>query len=335
MQVNTKNIIIIFFTIAVSCHCGNAVIWDTVPEGHVGIYYRLGGKLMEHTSEPGFYLKAPWPVTAASEIQITPQTDVLHNVECGAKDGTQLYFKQVEVGNHLKKDSVYSTVKRFTENYDTYLIKDKVRHQINVICSSLNSQEIYIEKFDTLDDELKEFLQKENDKENSGVIVDFVRLSKPTLPKTLQDNYDKIANEKTAREVAIQTQKRLEQEQKNKIMVAEKEAERDRIIAENKNQMALDKKKADEHMAEIENRIALSKAKTTADSIYVKKQKEANGNKLLLTNEYVELEKTRAMGKNAKHYFGQIPNTLFIKDTEFTHEDVTNNICVGDENVCG
>ena len=298
------------------CLTTKALPWDVVPEGHRGIYYRFGGNLLERVTIPGMYLKMPYPITMASEIQVTPQTDIIHGVKCGAGDGTQMIFATVEVGNHLNPDGVYETVKRFGENYDTYLIKDKVRHQINVICSGMTSQEIYIEKFDQLDDQLKEFLQEEIDKLGINITIDFVRLSKPTLPPPLQKNYDKIANEKTALKALMEEKKRLAQENENKIMVAKAEGEARRITKEKDNQIAVEKKKADEEMASIENRIHTEKEKSKADAVYYSKAKMAEGNKELLTDKYVQLESAKALANNAKHYFGEIPTTLFLGDID-------------------
>lgn len=302
--------------ILMMCYFGttNAFIAHTVNEGNVGIYYRLG-KLQTDISDSGTHLRLPWPVTSTSSVQITPQTDSIYNVKCGAGDGTQLQFEQVDIGNYLKKDYIYRTIKRFGENYDDYLVKDKVRAQINVICSGLTSQEIYIDKYDTLDDMLLKYLQEYNDNEpESGVVVQFVRMSKPTLPKQLQDNYDKIANEKTALKVAEEEARRLEQEHKNKLMVAEAEAERRRVVAEKENIIKIEKKKSEEHQASIENRIHKERERTRADAIFTIKQKEAEGNRLLHTQEFIEVEKSKSILNNAKHYFGKIPTTFFIKD---------------------
>ena len=46
----------------------NALPWDVVPEGHRGIYYRFGGKLLETVTHTGMYLKMPYSITMASEI---------------------------------------------------------------------------------------------------------------------------------------------------------------------------------------------------------------------------------------------------------------------------
>ncbi len=288
----------------------------TVPEGSVGIYYRMG-KLINTTSESGTHFRIPWPITSASTVQITPQTDTILDVKCGAGDGTQLVFPQVDIGNYLKLDYVYRTIRRFGESYDNYLVKDKVRAQINVICSGLTSQEIYIDKFHTLDDQLLRYLQEENDNESeSGVIVQFVRMSKPKLPKQLQENYDRIANEKTARKVAEETKKRLEQEHRNQLLVAEAEAERRRKVSEKDNIILIERKKAEEEESSIQNRILVERETAKANAIFVMKEKEANGNKLLHTPEYIEVEKAKSALNNAKHYFGKIPSTFFVKDSD-------------------
>ena len=311
-------LIILFITLI---NQANSFIYHQVPEGYVGIYYTLG-RLDSITTDSGGSLKIPWPVSTGSYVQITPQTDVIKDVKCGAGDGTQLIFPIVEVGNYLQKDYVYRTVKRFGENYDDYLVKDKIRAQINVICSRLTSQEIYIDKFDSLDDLLLTFLLDENSKESeSGVIVQFVRMSKPVLPKELQANYDKIANEKTALKVAEETKKRLKQENVNKLLLVTAETERKSLVAEKDNEIRIASKTADETESTIENRILEARELTKANALYTKKKKEAEGNKLLLTFEYIELERVRATANNAKHYFGKIPTSLFMKESDNSMEE--------------
>jgi len=285
-----------------------------VPEGSVGIYYKFG-KLNDIVTEPGLSFHMPPPITRSSNVQVTPQTDVISDVMCGANDGTLLVFPQVEIGNFLKRDYVYRTIKRFGEEYDNYLVKDKVRAQINVICSGLTSQEIYIDKFDTLDDQLLEYLREENQKESeSGVVIQFVRMSKPILPKQLQENYDRIAHEKTAKKVAEESNKRLAQEHQNELMVVEAEAERKRVVAEKGNQIRIERKVAEEHESEVENRILTESEKAKAYALYLSKEKEAEGNKLLFTPEYIEITKAKGALNYAKHYFGQIPTTFFMKE---------------------
>lgn len=305
------NIVIIISLLFISSV--KATPFNVVSPGHVGIYYVMG-TLQNYTSTPGYYLKSPWPITIASEIEVRPQTDKLKNIKCGAKDGTQLLFDEVQVGNQLSKDYVISTVQRYGEDYDNYLIKDKIRHQINVICSKLNSHEIYIDQFDTLDDKLVEFLQLENDKLDTGITINFVRFDKPNLPRELQLNYNKIAEHKTGLKVAQEERLKIEQEHKNKILEAEKEAEAIRVKTEKESQTKLEKAQKEEQVSIIRNRIHVDTEKAKADTLKYSKEKEAEGNNKLLTSNYVELEKARAISSNSKHYFGDVPNALFLND---------------------
>lgn len=303
----------------------SSAFFHKVNEGSVGIYYHMG-KLSPDITESGTYPTRPWPLTSSSSVLITPQTDVIRDVKCGASDGTIMPFPFIEVGNYLEKDMVYRTIKRFTEDYDNYLVKDKIRAQVNVICSNLTSHEIYIKKFHTLDNLLLNFLQEENDNESeSGVKVNFVRLSKPTLPRELQQNYERIANEKTALQVAVTQGKRMEQEHKNMMMKTKSDSGQRRVVAETDNLIKVDQVLAEEKEAKVKRRIKVEDEEASAKSIYFRKEKEAEGNSKLYTPEYIEIRKTESMFNNAKHYFGKVPNTLFIKDNEqmSTEEIVT------------
>ena len=306
------------------CHLAvaNAFFFHQVAEGHAGVSYTFG-KLNEKVTDPGMTFRLPQPITSVSDVQVTPQTDVITDVKCGAGDGTLLIFPQIEIGNYLKREYVYRTVRRFGELYDNYLVKDKVRAQINVICSSLTSQEIYIDKFHTLDDMLLQYLIEENENESeSGVVVQFVRISKPILPQLLQENYDRIANEKTAKKVAEETNKKLEQEHQNQLLIVEAEAERKRVVAEKENRIKTERKIAEEYEASIQNRILLEGETAKAQAVYISKEREAEGNKLLFTEEYIEVMKAKSALNNAKHYFGQIPTTFFINDDRVKVSDV-------------
>jgi erlin len=51
-------------------------------------------------------------------------------------------------------------VRNFGTNYDKPLIFDKVCHEINQWCSKHSLQDVYIDKFDIIDEYLMEALQK-------------------------------------------------------------------------------------------------------------------------------------------------------------------------------
>ena len=64
----------------------------------------------------------------------------------------------------------------------------------------------------------------------------------------------------------------------------------------------------------INDQMHLAKEKSKTDAEFYKVQKQAEANKLLLSNEFLELKRIEAMAANNKVYFGpDIPN-MFISE---------------------
>ena len=210
-------------------------------------------------------------------------------------------------------------------NYDQYLVKDKISAQINIICSEYSHDDLYIHKYPELDDMLKNFLQDFNDQDNtSSVHIDFVRVDKPKLPKPLQEKYEQLAIEKTAQKVAKEARKRREAEDTNKLAIAQRQAERDLVIAAGKNTIKLENKETDEKENIISNRMFLHNEITKANATFAKMEAEANGNAKLLTKEKLRELEIKAMHNNAKYYFDKTPNTFFMKEDnrEYSNEEM-------------
>ena len=100
----------------------------------------------------GLHFKSP--ITSFDQVQITVQTDSVSSIPCGTSGGVVLTFATVEVVNRLRSDLVYETIKNYTIHYDKTWIFDKIHHEINQFCSSHTLQEVYIDLFDTLDEDL-------------------------------------------------------------------------------------------------------------------------------------------------------------------------------------
>ena len=81
---------------------------------------------------------------------------------CGTQGGVILYFDRIEVVNKLHSKKVHDTVREFTADYDRPLIFDKVHHELNQFCSSHTLQEVYVDKFDQIDEFLQKALQVQN-----------------------------------------------------------------------------------------------------------------------------------------------------------------------------
>ena len=126
------------------------------------------------------------------EMKVSIQTDVVINIPCGTSNGTLVYFDKVEVVNKLKKEYVYDTVLNYTEDYEKFWITDKLHHEINQFCSKHTLQEVFIDKFDSLDEQLAEALRESTEKWAPGVEIISIRVTKPRIPDNLMKNYEAI-----------------------------------------------------------------------------------------------------------------------------------------------
>ena len=70
----------------------------------------------------------------------------------------------MKVVNILESEAVQDIVKNYTADYDKPLIFDKVHHELNQFCSVHNLQEVYIDLFDQIDENLKNAIQRVSDK---------------------------------------------------------------------------------------------------------------------------------------------------------------------------
>nr|ABQ13012.1 SPFH domain family, member 1 [Bos taurus] len=121
-----------------------------IEEGHLAVYYR-GGALLTSPSGPGYHIMLPF-ITTFRSVQTTLQTDEVKNVPCGTRDDSKLAADEM---------LVFDIVKNYTADYDKTLIFNKIHHELNQFCSAHTLQEVYIELFDQIDENLKQALQKD------------------------------------------------------------------------------------------------------------------------------------------------------------------------------
>merc|ERR1719220_433438 len=249
-------------------------------------------------------------LTSHKIIQTTLQTDEVKNVPCGTSGGVMIYFDRIEVVNVLQPTAVFDTVKNYTYEYDKPLIFDKVHHELNQFCSGHNLQEVYIELFDQIDENLKRALQSDLTEMAPGLKVLSVRVTKPKIPEAIRKNYELMEAEKTKLMISTQRQKVVEKEAETERKKAVIEAEKEAMVAKIKYEQNI------QEMEAINDDIHLTKEKSRADAEFYKIERSATANKLLLSKEYLELKKIEAMSVNNKVYFGpDIPN-MFINERE-------------------
>lgn len=243
-------------------------------------------------------------LTNVHVVQTTMQTDEVVDVPCGTSGGVVIRFGRIEVVNQLEREAVINTVRKYTTNYDQTLIFNKVHHELNQFCSSHTLQEVYIEQFDQIDERLAKALQKDLDKLAPGLQIISVRVTKPSIPEAIRANYESMEAEKTKLLISQQRQKVVENEaqtEKRRLVI---EAERRAEVAKINNQEKIDKKKSEQEIARINDEMHLAQEKSIADAKFYEKNRTAEANKLLMTPEYVELEKYKSVANNTKLFFG-------------------------------
>merc|ERR1719333_245409 len=261
-------------------------------------------------------------LTHVRNIQTTLQTDEVKNVPCGTSGGVMIYFDRIEVVNVLQNTAVFDIVKNYTADYDKPLIFDKVHHELNQFCSGHTLQEVYIELFDQIDENLKNALQVDLLDMAPGLKVHSVRVTKPKIPEAIRKNYELMEAEKTKLLISTQRQKVIEKDAETERKKAVIEAEKEAMVAKIKYEQNIQEKESMQKMETINDQMHLAKEKSRADAEFYKIERSATANKRLLSKEYLELKRIEAMSVNNKVYFGpDIPNMFIsekdaVKDTQ-------------------
>ena len=257
---------IIVFTLLLSTFTTiNAVGWQNIETGFVGVKY-VWNEITPPLLEPGFntYNKISSSIV---KIETRPQTDEVLDVPCGTTDGVQVIIRRIEIGNQLEQKYVLKVVSDYGPDYDKYLVTDLIKAQITIICSKMSAQQVAIDNFDVIDDMLLKFIQDENDKKNTGLRIHFVRLTRPELPKSLNDNYLALAQEKTLKKVLEEKKQRIRTEKESEQIIAEKDNEIRFKQNENSNRMLVQNMLAKQEEQQINNKIIIEAAKANAEKI--------------------------------------------------------------------
>uniref|UniRef100_A0A6I8PUG0 Erlin n=1 Tax=Xenopus tropicalis TaxID=8364 RepID=A0A6I8PUG0_XENTR len=250
-----------------------------VEEGHLAVYYR-GGALLGGPGDPGYHIMFPF-ITYFRSVQTTLQTDEVKNVPCGTSGGVMIYFDRIEVVNMLTPSAVYDVVRNYTADYDKTLIFNKIHHELNQFCSSHTLQEVYIELFDQIDENLKLSLQMELNVMAPGLTIQAVRVTKPKIPEAIRRNFELMESEKTKLLIAEQRQKVVEKEAETERKKAVIEAEKVAQVAKIQYRQKVMEKETEKFISEIEDSAYLAREKAKADAEYYTAQKSADANKVI------------------------------------------------------
>merc|ERR1712038_2190677 len=200
-----------------------------------------------------------------------------------------IFFDRIEVVNVLQHNAVYEIVKNYTADYDKALIFNKVHHELNQFCSGHTLQEVYIELFDQIDENLKIALQADLLEMAPGLKVHAVRVTKPKIPEAIRKNFELMEAEKTKLLISTQHQKVVEKEAETERKKAVIEAEKEASVAKIQYERKILEKESNQKIAEIEDTIHLARERSKSDAEFYRIQKQAEANKLLLTPGFLEL----------------------------------------------
>ena len=136
---------------------------------------------------PGFHLKSP--LTSVVAVQTSMQTDRVTKIPCGTSGGVMIEFERIEVVNRLRPELAHATVRNYTTSYDQTWIFARIHHEVNQFCSAHTLHQVVIELFADLDEELQRALQHTCDEWAPGVEIVAVRVTKPVVPASIQQEF--------------------------------------------------------------------------------------------------------------------------------------------------
>lgn len=295
----------------------SALYYKNIVTGYVGVPSRMG-EITPPLLQPGFNAYNAF-TTSIVIVETRPQTDEVLDVPCGTNDGVQVLIRKIEVGNQLDQQHVLKVISEYGPDYDKYLVTDLVKAQITIICSKMSAQQVAIDLFDTIDDLLVKFIQDENDKKETGLRIHFVRLTRPELPKALNDNYLALAQEKTLKKVLEEKKARIRTEKESEQIVSDKDNEMKFRNNEMQNKILIQNMRAKQEEQSINSAIIIEAAKANAEKIIL----EAKALSAMYSIPgYVQLEESRAHKYNTKYFFGpKIPTYALLSNKPIEHDD--------------
>ena len=276
-----------------------------IDEGHVGIYYKYGA-LQDGIGSPGLNFKTPY-VSKHEQVTIRPTSNVLPVFQAVTKDAIPITFHEVEVISSVPMDNVQWLVRKFGPEFRKVVVFDRLKEEIRRHCFSHEIDQVYNQKFTEMTEVIIRETQKSIERLATGKI-DLLNLiiPKPEIPKDIARNYQAVKVQWTQKLVA---EKELEKEEVKKQIqqmkaVADANREKEVKIIELEQQIL--QKEAEKNISIIENERYKLEEENKANVLKFMKEKEAEGNRLVYSDEYGygnRIKMAEAFSKNNKIYF--------------------------------
>ena len=182
-----------------------------------------------------------------------------------------------------------------------------------------------------LDEMLVDVLQKTANQWAPGIEIISIRVTKPSIPQEIYQNYLNIEKQRTELQIALEQQKVKEQRAETLRREARIKAESDAEINKIEMQKRVLAKDSDRQMAEIENQIYRDRETSKADAQHYAVMKMIEAEQAQLTSEYLQKIAIESFTNNTKVYFGDsIPN--FIQENIHKLQPVLDQMTKKSEN---
>eukprot|EP00656_Telonema_subtile_P005261 TRINITY_DN12391_c0_g1_i2.p1 TRINITY_DN12391_c0_g1~~TRINITY_DN12391_c0_g1_i2.p1 ORF type:complete len:227 (-),score=54.91 TRINITY_DN12391_c0_g1_i2:123-803(-) len=220
-----------------------------------------------------------------------------------------IHFDRIEVVNQLRKEHVLDIVRNYTADYDKLWIFDRVHHEINQFCSSHSLQEVYIDKFDQLDEALVGSLSEAISLWAPGLEIQSIRVTKPRIPDAIARNYEKVEAERAEYDLEVTKQHVARKNAMNERERAKVEAQKLLDVSLIDCERRVREMEATVVTQKIADEMYLAREKSHADSQFYVDSKQAEANNQKLTPELIRLRMFQALMNNTQVTFGdKVPN---------------------------
>merc|ERR1712029_667448 len=273
-----------------------------IDEGHVGVYFKYGA-LGNSVGHPGLNTMTPW-VSTYEQITVRPRSENLTSFSAVTKDAIQIHFHDVEVISSVPQEHVLWLVKKFGVNFRTVLVFDRLREEVKKYAFSHDIDDVYNERFV----EMSEWVIAETTKKIERLAqgkIEIINLiiPKPKIPEDIAANYQRVKVEWTEKLVAEKEQEKIQVRKETEELKAIADANRLKAVKTIDIEKQILQKEAEKNISAIENERYRIEEENKADVLKYKKEKEAEGNKLVFTDEYLKIHMSQVFSNNSKLYF--------------------------------
>ena len=273
-----------------------------IDEGHVGVYFK-NGALQDTVGNPGLNTMTPW-VSTYEQITIRPRSEIVNSFNAVTKDAIQITFHDVEVISSVPQEHVLWLVKKFGVNFRTVLVFDRLREEVKKYAFSHDIDDVYNERFLEMSELVIAETTKNIERLAQGKIeIINLIIPKPEIPKDIAANYQKVKVEWTEKLVAEKEQEKIQVRKETEELQAIADANREKAVKRIDIEKQILQKEAEKNISAIENERYRLEEENKANVLKYKKEKEAEGNKLVFTDEYLKIHMSQVFSNNSKLYF--------------------------------